>query len=474
MISCVFSVIVALFMISGMVFTKSDKVLTGFAAIINSPVPAAALVVLSVVAIFVSTKYHSMSERKEFSIYDRKNSFLQLTEYYNKKYLNESESGKDVRLFNEKPLITEEIREKIYKPETKMRKDVFHVWATTGQISSVCTNLIGGLVYVFVGLKALIGAFGAGKIVEYYGAITKLITACNDISGSLGYLRANCPQLEQELEYLALTADMKSGTRTVEEINPDNAVFEFCNVSFAYPETDTLILENFNMEISSGERIAVVGMNGSGKSTMIKLLSRLYDPTEGKITLNGIDIREFDYNEYLKLFSIVFQDFKLLAFSVGENVACREDYDEKRVWECLELAGMKERVEALPKKLGQATYTLYEKDGIDFSGGEEQKLAIARALYKNAPFVILDEPTAALDPIAESEIYSKFNDIAEGKTAVYISHRLSSCRFCNKILVFDNGKIVQEGTHEELLENSSGKYSELWNAQVQYYDAPSE
>lgn len=468
MISCVFSIIVALVMISGMVFSKSDKSLTGLAAIVDSPISDIVLIIFSAIAIAVSTKYHSQSERSEFNIFN-KATYVPLMEYYNNKYLNESESGKDVRLFNEKPLITEEIREKIYNPIIKTRGDIFRVWATRGQVSAINAQLLGGLVYIFVGLKALIGAFGAGKVVEYYGAITKLITACTNISGNLGFLRANCPQLEQEIEFLALTSDMESGTRTLDEINPADAVFEFCNVSFAYPETETLILKNFNMKIRSGERIAVVGMNGSGKSTMIKLLCRLYDPTEGKITLNGIDIREFDYNEYLKLFSIVFQDFKLLAFPVGENVACRGDYDEKRVWECLELAGIKERVEKFPKKLNQSVYKLYEKDGIDLSGGEEQKIAIARALYKNAPFVILDEPTAALDPIAESEIYSRFNDITEGKTAVYISHRLSSCRFCGKILVFDKGKIIQEGTHEELLENPNGKYSELWNAQAHYY-----
>ena len=154
---------------------------------------------------------------------------------------------------------------------------------------------------------------------------------------------------------------------------------------------------------------------------------------------------------------------------MGENVACSDEYDEERVWKCLQMAGIKERVEEFPKKLKQSIYKLYEKDGIDLSGGEEQKIAIARALYKDAPFVILDEPTAALDPIAESEIYSRFNEIAGNKTTVYISHRLSSCRFCSRIVVFDNGSVIQEGTHEELLENKTGKYSELWNAQSQYY-----
>lgn len=469
MIACVFSIVVAIFMISGMVFSQSPTSVSGFMAFVDSPLFAISLIIFSVIVIAVSVRYHGLSEKKQFNIFNRAVKFNPVREYYNQKYLNENESGKDVRIFDVKALINEELEEKIYTPTKKMRNEVFKVWATIGQISSVSANFLGGIVYIFVGLKALAGAFGAGKVVEYYGAITKLITACTDIAGNAGYLRANNAQLKQEIEYLNLVSDMENGTRTVDGIDPAKAVFEFHNVSFAYPETEQMILEDFSMKIESGEHLAVVGMNGSGKSTMIKLLCRLYDPTKGKITLNGIDIREFDYAEYLKLFAIVFQDFKLLAFPVGENVACSDEYDEERVWKCLEMAGVKERVEEFPKKLKQSIYKLYEKDGIDLSGGEEQKIAIARALYKDAPFVILDEPTAALDPIAESEIYSRFNEIAGNKTTVYISHRLSSCRFCSRIVVFDNGSVIQEGTHEELLENPDGKYSELWNAQAQYY-----
>ncbi len=469
MIACVFSIVVAIFMISGMVFSQSPTSVSGFMAFVDSPLFAISLIIFSVIVIAVSVRYHGLSEKKQFNIFNRAVKFNPVREYYNQKYLNENESGKDVRIFDVKALINEELEEKIYTPTKKMRNEVFKVWATIGQISSVSANFLGGIVYIFVGLKALAGAFGAGKVVEYYGAITKLITACTDIAGNAGYLRANNAQLKQEIEYLNLVSDMENGTRTVDGIDPAKVVFEFHNVSFAYPETEQMILEDFSMKIESGEHLAVVGMNGSGKSTMIKLLCRLYDPTKGKITLNGIDIREFDYAEYLKLFAIVFQDFKLLAFPVGENVACSDEYDEERVWKCLEMAGVKERVEEFPKKLKQSIYKLYEKDGIDLSGGEEQKIAIARALYKDAPFVILDEPTAALDPIAESEIYSRFNEIAGNKTTVYISHRLSSCRFCSRIVVFDNGSVIQEGTHEELLENPDGKYSELWNAQAQYY-----
>lgn len=465
--SCV-SVIVACFFVGDMVFKKAPAS-TGFALFVNSPVLAILIVVMSIVAIVLTAKYHGLSEKKEYEAYSEAVKHSPLMEYYNNKYLNESESGKDVRIFNEKALITEEIKEKFYSREISYRRKLFKIWAGLGQISTISTNLLGGAIYVFVGLKALAGTFGAGSVVEYYGAITKLITDCTDIAGNIGYLRANNANLKSEIEYLNLVFDMENGTRNIDGIDPKNAVFEFCDVSFAYPETDVMILKNLNLKIAAGEHLAVVGMNGSGKSTMIKLLCRLYDPSNGKITLNGIDIREFDYTEYLKLFAIVFQDFKLLAFPIGENIACSDEYDEEKVWRCLEMSGMKERVEELPKKLKQSIYKLYEKDGIDFSGGEEQKIAIARALYKNAPFIILDEPTAALDPIAESEIYSRFNEISGNKTTVYISHRLSSCRFCDRIVVFDDGNIIQNGTHDELLKDENGKYSRLWNAQAQYY-----
>lgn len=210
-------------------------------------------------------------------------------------------------------------------------------------------------------------------------------------------------------------------------------------------------------------------MNGSGKTTMIKLLCRLYDPTEGFITLNSIDIKKYDYEEYLSLFSVVFQDFKLFSYTLGQNVAADIDYNSERAEECLVKSGFSERFFKLPKKLDTCLYKDFEEDGMEISGGEAQKNAIARALYKDALFIILDEPTAALDPIAEFEIYSKFNDIVGEKTAIYISHRLSSCRFCDDIAVFDEGKMIQRGSHDTLIMDVEGKYYELWDAQAQYY-----
>ena len=223
------------------------------------------------------------------------------------------------------------------------------------------------------------------------------------------------------------------------------------------------------MKFEIGKRLAVVGMNGSGKTTFIKLLCRLYDPTEGEILLNGIDIRKYNYAEYMNIFSVVFQDFKLFSLTLGENVASGSRIDREKVIDCLNKAGFSGRLAEMPNGIDTYLYTDYEKDGVNVSGGEAQKIAIARALYKDSPFIILDEPTAALDPIAEAEIYGKFDEIAGDKTAIYISHRLSSCKFCDEIAVFHEGAVIQQGTHASLVADESGKYYELWHAQAQYY-----
>ena len=202
---------------------------------------------------------------------------------------------------------------------------------------------------------------------------------------------------------------------------------------------------------------------------MIKLLCRLYDPDEGEILLNGVSIKKFKHYEYSKLFAVVFQDYQLFSFSLGENVAVSNQYDRERVKKCLKAAGFGERFAKLERGTDTFLYKDYEDDGVEISGGEAQKIAIARAIYKDAPFVLLDEPTAALDPLSEYEIYTSFDKIVGSKTAIYISHRLASCRFCEKIAVFHEGRLVQSGTHQELLQDVQGKYYEMWNAQAQYY-----
>jgi len=195
----------------------------------------------------------------------------------------------------------------------------------------------------------------------------------------------------------------------------------------------------------------------------------LYDPTEGEILLDGINIKEYDYSQYTELFSVVFQDFYLFPFEIGANVAVNSEYDVGLVNECLDGAGFTERMEAMPNGLNSMLYKSFDEDGVQISGGEAQKIALARALYRDAPFVILDEPTAALDPIAEYDVYTTFDQTIGGKSAVFISHRLSSCRFCHDIAVFDAGKLIQRGSHDDLLTDEKGMYRELWEAQAQHY-----
>ena len=334
---------------------------------------------------------------------------------------------------------------------------------------SALSVIFTGVVYVFVCLKAWAGAFGLGEITQYVASITRLSNGVAKLVFTLGDMRNNATFLKQVFEFLDIPNNMYQGSLTIEKRHDKKYQIEFCNVSFKYPGCDNYALRNVNIKFEIGKRLAVVGINGSGKTTFIKLLCRLYDPTEGEILLNGIDIRKYNYTEYMTIFSIVFQDFKLFGFKLGENVASKTNYDKTLVMECLEKAGFSNRLEEMKDGIETYLYKDFEKNGVDVSGGEAQKIAIARALYKNAPFIVLDEPTAALDPIAEAEIYSKFNDIASNKTTIYISHRLSSCKFCDEILVFEEGTVIQQGTHQSLVVDENGKYYQLWHAQAQYY-----
>lgn len=215
--------------------------------------------------------------------------------------------------------------------------------------------------------------------------------------------------------------------------------------------------------------MSIVGMNGAGKTTFVKLLCRFYVPTEGDIFINGVPICKIPFDEYQKLLSVVFQDFKLFAFSVSENIQMDTTGDSKRVEEVIRGSGLEDKISSLPHGRETYVYKQFDLDGIEFSGGEGQKLAIARALYKDAPIVILDEPTSALDPIAEYDVYKRFHHLSEGRTSLYISHRLSSTRFTDKIAVFEDGRIKEYGSHDDLMKISDGIYRKMFDTQAQYY-----
>ena len=340
------------------------------------------------------------------------------------------------------------------------------VYASLG----VCiTTLTTGMIYLFTCLKALGGAFDVGSCTQYIGAATAMVANVFALTDMIGTLKANTPYLEKTFAFLDIPNSMYQGSLTTEKRSDRRYEVEFRDVSFRYPGSDIWALRHVNMKFKVGKRLAIVGENGSGKTTFIKLLCRLYDPQEGQILLNGIDIRKYRYDDYMGIFSVVFQDFQLICQPLGNNVAGSMEYDRERVKRALIDAGFADRLAAMEKGLDTMLYKNLSEDGVEVSGGEAQKIAIARALYKDAPFIILDEPTAALDPIAEAEIYSKFDEIAGDKTAVYISHRLSSCKFCDEIAVFHEGAVVQQGSHAELLADRGGKYYALWNAQAQYY-----
>ena len=320
---------------------------------------------------------------------------------------------------------------------------------------------IGVLAYVLVGVKVLAKAITVGELIQYVQSIIQLnsmlsliMTKHQDISECIRYF-------DKILLFLERKNKFETGSIPIEKRDDYKYELAFEHVSFKYPNSDTYILKDLTFQLNLHNKSALVGANGAGKTTLIKLLCRLYDPTEGKITLNGVDIKKYNYKEYLSLFSVVFQDFVMLDFPMEENVACRKDFDEDKVKECLYRAGLS-NIENRFEEVEE------DKSGNKFSGGQKQKMAIARALYKDAPVVILDEPTAALDPISEFDIYQRLNDLIGEKTCLYISHRMSSCRFCDDIIVLDKGEIVERGSHEELLLHGS-YYKKMWEAQAQYY-----
>lgn len=403
--------------------------------------------------------------------------FNRMFVFYEHELAKSPERAKDVRIYKQQKTAKRAFAE--MKKRDEAVGSLLRAMATYPALAAVVVGIGTIVCWMFVVLKASLGAFGVGSIVQYIGALGKLSTGVQDMMFVLADNEVYCRHLKGLYEYLDIPNRKDEGTLTVDldavcngHSEKDGTYeIEFCNVSFRYPGAKEYSLRNLSLKFPLGKRLAIVGKNGSGKSTFIKLLCRLYDPTEGEIRLNGVDIREYDYEEYLRIFSVVFQDFKLFSFSLGQNVATAMEYDKEKAEQCLVKAGLSQRLESMRSGLDTALYKDFESEGVEISGGEAQKVALARALYKDAPVVVLDEPTAALDPIAEAEIYTKFNEIIGDKTAIYISHRLSSCKFCDEIAVFEEGAVVQRGRHEELLKEKDGLYHELWTAQAQYYEA---
>lgn len=321
--------------------------------------------------------------------------------------------------------------------------------------------------YLVIGARALYGVLPIGDVLLYAGSVTRAMSDLQTFlaTGSeFDYINSYLSTYE---DFIAQPSMAYDGTLPIEKRDDGQYEFAFHDVSFSYPGTNIPVLEHVTLSFAVGEKTALVGRNGAGKTTLIKLLCRLYEPTSGYITLNGIDIRKYSYKEYTQAFSVVFQDFHLFSLPLDENIAAGTEIDEAALQSSLAKVGLTDRVQQLPQGIRTRLYN-NNGSGVDLSGGEAQRTAIARALYKDAPFVILDEPTAALDPIAEAEIYKQFSQMTAGKTAVYISHRMSSCKFCDRIIVLDHGRIAEDGTHDTLLANH-GIYANLYETQAQYY-----
>lgn len=334
-----------------------------------------------------------------------------------------------------------------------------------GAIASFAQQCIS---YAYLVVQVMGGAITIGDFSMYVGGVAAFSGAMRDVMSNIIEVSEFRKYYDAMEQYLNIPSKMRNNAKL--PLPNGNHAIEFKNVSFRYTGQQYFALKNINIILIPGQKLSIVGENGAGKTTFVKLLCRIYDPTEGEILLDGVNIMDIDYDQYMSLFSTVFQDFKLFSFSLKENVALSdsETSQDTDVEKALIKAGFGNKLESLLNGINTNVYKNFDGKGFEPSGGEGQKIALARALYKNAPIVVLDEPTAALDPRAEYEIYQHFNELIAGKTAIYISHRLSSARFCDKIAVFTNGEIVEYGTHQELLQRE-GTYAQLFNMQAGFY-----
>lgn len=380
------------------------------------------------------------------------------------------EIAKDLRLYNMDGMVIEKMNRfnmNIYKLYLK----IYGAISRLNGLVSVNVQIQTVIIYFMLALRTLRGTVSIGNFMMYAGAVGKFSGSMNTLVSSIIEANRLCRQLELLVEYEKIPASKDIGNRAVPEVGAFE--IEFHNVSFRYPRAKDFTLKNISVKIHPGEKISIIGLNGAGKTTFVKLMTRLYKPTEGVITLNGIDIQTLDYEAYMSKIAAVFQDYRLFGLTVEENITGK--LSGEQIDKCLDTilkeVGAYDDITKLPSGLKTPLDKSYDREATKLSGGQAQKVAIARALYKDAPIVVLDEPTAALDPIAEHDIYCRFDELVENKTAIYISHRLSSCRFCDRILVFDQGQIIQVGSHDELIRHKGSQYELMFSAQAAYYTA---
>lgn len=429
-----------------------------------NPLVAALLILFALVQYVISLRKIKYMERfrGEEGDLDKKESYV----LYNA-MVNQA-AAKDIKIFGMNRWLNREkdiLMDKRRRLEQRKSRADYFFWQA-GSLLNLGRDLFA---YGYLLSQVLEGAVGPGEFVLYFGAITGFSGFVGSIMDSLAELRSGSLETNYYRAYMELPEeDRKTGHRHISELSRPLSI-EFKDVSFAYDKTaEKKIFDHFNLKVSAGEKLALVGVNGAGKTTFVKLLTGMYEPDEGSILINGVDRNEFPRDELYRLFSAVFQEPFLLPVTVAENLTFEKDYDSDRAWDALARAGLADKFREKGVKLD----TFFDKDmdenGIELSGGEEQRFLLARALYKDGPILVLDEPTAALDPIAESEIYDNYSRYSDNKTAIFISHRLASTRFSDRIVLLGEGGILEEGSHQELME-LHGAYAEMFEVQSRYY-----
>lgn len=376
-------------------------------------------------------------------------------------------SGKEIRCYECSDFIQNYATEKLVDDGIRLQKQIAQKSAITSSYIAIIGAIIGFGIYIFIGLRCLIGLFDASKLILYISSFMQAINGITKIATSSGKVFETIKLTINFEKILSLSNKNEDGE--IDEISYENLTIEFRNVSFKYPNSDDFALKNINFCINDSEKIAIVGENGSGKTTIVKLLCRLYEPTSGSILINNINIENLKKDYLVNLFSVVFQDFTIFPITVAQNIAASDSYDDSFLAISMEKANVKERIDRMKLKEKTALLKDINRNGNEISMGEAQKIALARALYKNSPIMILDEPSSSLDPIAEKKLFESFNEISKEKITIFISHKLSSCIFCDKILVLNNGEVIEEGKHIELLDKTDGLYNKMWKTQSQYY-----
>lgn len=388
-------------------------------------------------------------------------------------YISEQTEGrklaKDIRIFGMRDWLEDIYQATLHLYEAFLKRGE-KVYLGAALLDVVLSLLRNGIAYAYLIYMTLREGLPASAFLLYFTAVTGFTAWITGILNNFNKLHKESVELSTIREFLELSEPFlfEEGEALQTDLNKEYTI-ELRDVSYRYPEAEKDTLSHINLILRPGEKLAVVGLNGAGKTTLVKLIVGFYDPTEGQVLLNGVDIRKYNRRDYYRLFSAVFQQFSLLEVSVAENITqSADDIDKLRMEECILKAGIGEKLQSLPQKLETHLGRAVFEDGIELSGGETQRLMLARALYKDAPIIILDEPTAALDAIAENDIYLKYHEMTRGRSSVYISHRLASTRFCDRIILLENGKIVEEGNHEALLK-AGGSYSKLFEIQSRYY-----